>query len=255
MRVAPAGHTRRVQESHRFELPVRVRFDEATAAGHYRASAHLRAMQDVAWAHSAALGFDLPWYRARGRFWLVRCLVLDVLLPVEPGTVLTVTTEVMAMRRIRARRESEFLLPDGTRAAHGLADWIMTTAEGLPARILPELLERFGGQTALDPARVDVEAPPPGASTSERRVAPRDVDPMGHANNAAYADWLDEAVIDAGDPAAVEAVPRRYQLEYLAPAMPGADVVARTWQGPGGWRSVFVARDGAELLRARLAVG
>jgi acyl-CoA thioesterase FadM len=43
----------------RLELPVRVRFDEATAAGHCCASALLRAMEDVAWAHSISAGFDL----------------------------------------------------------------------------------------------------------------------------------------------------------------------------------------------------
>ena len=236
----------------RIEIPVRVRFDEATAAGHCRASAHLRAMQDVAWAHSTGAGFDLPWYRAHGRFWLVRCLVLDVLRPVEPGTVLTVSTEVMAMRRIWARRESDFVAPGGALVAHGLADWVMTTAEGAPARILEDLLVVFGGTDRLEPAHVPPARPPADAAELPLRVAPRDLDPMGHANNAVYVDWLDEAVLHAGGAADVERTPRRYRLEYLLPAAPDAAIMARTWRAGPGWACQLSNPDGTALLRARL---
>ena len=239
----------------RLQLPVRVRFDEATATARCRASAHVRAMQDVAWAHSESLGFDLPWYRARGRFWLVRCLVLDIRRPVGPGVVLTVTTEVTAMRRIWARRESDFILPDGTTIGHGIVDWVMTTDRGAPARIPPELLDRFGPDAALEPARIDAVPVPADARETCLRVAPRDVDPMGHANNAVYVDWLEEAVIRSGGAATVEALPRRYHLEFLAPAQPGSTVVARTWRDGTGWRATISDEDGVELLRARLTAG
>ena len=236
----------------RIELPVRVRFDEATPAGHCRASAHLRAMQDVAWAHSTSVGFDLPWYRARGRFWLVRCLVLDVLRPAEPGTVLTVSTEVVAMRRIWARRESDFVAPDGVLVAHGLADWVMTTADGAPTRILDDLLALFGGTGRLEPAHVPPADPPADAAEWHLRVAPSDLDPLGHANNAVYVDWLDEAVLRAGGAASVEHTPRRYRLEYLLPAAPDAAIMARTWWNGEGWTCQLSAPDGAMMLRARL---
>jgi acyl-ACP thioesterase len=236
----------------RIEIPVRVRFDEATAAGHCRASAHLRAMQDVAWAHSTSAGFDLPWYRAQGRFWLVRCLVLDVLRPVEPGIVLAVSTEVVAMRRIWARRESDFVAPGGALVAHGLADWVMTTAAGAPARIPDGLLLLFGGTDRLEPAHVPPAHPPADAAALALRVAPRDLDPMGHANNAVYVDWIDEAVLRAGGAADVEHTPRRYRLEYLLPAAPDAAIVALTWRIGSGWACQLSTPEGTVLLRARL---
>ena len=239
----------------RIELPVRVRFDEATASGVCRAAAHLRAMQDVAWAHSAGAGFDLPWYRERGRFWLVRCLVLDILRPVGPGVTLSVSTEVMAMRRIWARRESDFRATDGTLVAHGLADWVMTTTQGAPGRIPEELLAIFGGADRLDPAHVEPVEAPAGATEVTIRVMRRDLDPMGHANNAAYVDWIDEAVAAAGGEALVEATPRRYHLEYLLPAAPGATLVARAWRDGPGWWCTVGTEDGATLARGRLVPG
>jgi len=244
-----------MNDSRRLELPVRVRFDEATPAGHCRASAHLRAMQDVAWAHSTSLGFDLAWYRARGRFWLVRCLVLQVLLPVEPGTRLTVSTEVTAMRRIWARRESDFSTADGTLVAHGLADWVMTTGEGTPTRIPDEFIARFGGPERLEPAHVESADPPADASITRIAVAPRDLDPMGHANNAVHVDWLDEAVVRAGGDSLPDATPRRYHLEYLAPAARDASLIALTWPDGDGWRCAVRTEGGAEVLRATLHPG
>jgi Fur family ferric uptake transcriptional regulator len=239
----------------RLVLPVRVRFDEATPSGHCRASAQLRAMQDVAWAHAADAGFDLPWYRARGRFWLVRCLDLAILQPVGPGTVLNVSTEVVAMRRIWARRESDCVTEDGTLVAHGLVDWVMTTDAGAPARIPAELLAVFGGRDQLQPAHVAPATPSPDAAEWRFGVAQRDLDPMGHANNAVYIDWVDEAVARAGGAADLEATPRRYRLEYLLPASPGTPLLARTWRLDGAWRVRFDTAEGAELLRARLEPG
>ncbi len=239
----------------RLELPVRVRFDEATPAGYCRASAHLRAMQDVAWAHSTSLGFDLPWYRARGRFWLVRCLVLQVLRPVEPGARLTVSTEVTAMRRIWARRESDFSTADGALVAHGLADWVMTTGEGTPTRIPGELIARFGRPERLEPAHVAFADPPADASITRIAVTLRDLDPMGHANNAVYVDWLDEAVVRAGGESLPDLAPRRYHLEYLAPAARDASLVACTWPDGDGWRCALRTEGGAEVLRATLHPG
>jgi hypothetical protein len=67
-----------------------------------------------------------------------------------------------------------------------------------------------------------------------------------------YADWLDEAVIAAGDEAAVRAIPRLARLEYARAAEPGVDLEGSAWRADDGW-SYRVAEPGAvELLRARL---
>jgi acyl-CoA thioesterase FadM len=75
---------------------------------------------------------------------------------------------------------------------------------------------------------------------------------MGHVNNAVYADWLDEAVIAAGDTAATRAIPRLARLEYAAPAAAGATVSAESWPEAGGWSLRLRDEAGHELVRARL---
>jgi acyl-ACP thioesterase len=73
---------------------------------------------------------------------------------------------------------------------------------------------------------------------------------MGHVNNAAYLDWIEEIVLAAGRADAVNALPRRLRLEYRASAEPGDTVVAVAWDGPAGWNVRISRADGAELVRA-----
>ena len=79
---------------------------------------------------------------------------------------------------------------------------------------------------------------------------------MGHVNNAVYLDWIEEAVLEAGDPAAATAVPRRAAIEYAASAEPGDTLEAAAWPLDGGWW-VRLARpaDGAIVVRARIESG
>ena len=83
---------------------------------------------------------------------------------------------------------------------------------------------------------------------------------MDHANNAVYADWLEERILhaepDAGE-AAIRAIPRHARLEYARAAEPGAAIVAETWRtvvedGGDTWSCRIATPDGTELLRATL---
>lgn len=80
---------------------------------------------------------------------------------------------------------------------------------------------------------------------------------MDHANNAVYADWLEERVIAAGGDAGVaatRALPRLARLEYARSAERAATVQATTWPDSdgAGWSCRVDAADGSALLRARL---
>ncbi len=118
-------------------------------------------------------------------------------------------------------------------------------------------------------SRRSSRAPPrrsgwPGCPSASRRsprarrrftVRPQELDPLDHANNAVYADWLEEAVIAAGARAATRAIPRVARLEYALPAEADATVDALVWPADDGWSYLLLGADGSDLLRARLEPG
>ena len=242
-----------------FEAPIRVRFDEAAPDGRLRTSNVLRYAQDLAWLHSAALGFGRDWYAEHGLAWLVRAAELEVAAPVGVGTVLSGSTEVVGFRRVWSRRRSELRDEAGTLVAWVHIDWVLLDHRGAPTRIPDSIASIFGataatGTTAgLTLGRVALGDAPPDASQSTIVVRPQELDPMDHVNNAVYADWLDEAVISAGDVAATRAIPRHVAIEYAAAAAPGQVLEAAVWRADRGW--AFRLGDAAshmELVRASL---
>ena len=244
------------READAWSVPYRVRFDEAGPDGRLRTSVLLRYAQDVAWHHSTNRGYDRAWYAQRGLAWLVRTAEVGVSSPILVGSELVGTTRVVGWRRVWARRATEFRDATGALVASAQIDWVLLDARGAPTRIPAEFEPVFGAATgALGLGRVVLGDAPPGASRSAIPVRAHELDPMGHVNNAVYADWLEEAVIAAGDPTAPRAIPRVERLEYAGPADADAELTAETWPSDGGWS--FSVRDGSgiELLRARLEPG
>ena len=239
-----------------FSAPYRVRFDEAGPDGRLRTSAILRYAQDLAWVHSATLGFDRSWYRERGLTWLVRAAELSLVAPIEVGAGLTGTTRVVGLRRVWSRRRSEFVDADGRMVAWIHIDWVLLDARGAPTRIPPIFEEMFAGPRAtFGLARVPLGDAPADAERRRFSVRPQELDPMDHANNAVYADWLDEAIIAAGDLEATRAIPRVARLEYALPAEAGATIESVVWPADDGWSLRLLGAAGDDLLRARLERG
>lgn len=253
-------------------LAYRVRFDECGPDGLARTSVLLRYAQDLAWAHSEALGFDRAWYAERGLAWVVRAAELAVLAPIPVGSILELTTRVTGFRRAWARRRTDGRLAEGRPVAWLHTDWVVTDARGLPARVPQDFPARFAvAPASFEPGRVPLPETPPGAQGCELAVRPQDLDPMGHVNNAAYLDYLEETLLSAeaaGAAGAAEALrefPRRLRVEYLRPARAGDRPVGRTWPAdddggpaasPGGaWAWRLVSGEGTELARARITAG
>ena len=247
----------------RVTVPYRVRFDECGPDGLARTSALLRYAQDIAWIHSERAGFDRAWYLERGLAWVVRTAEVGVGRPIPLGATLTITTRVIGVRKVWARRRTDAVLADGTLAMWGHTDWVITDERGMPTRIPPEFAGRFAVPPgSFEPGRVLLPPTPAGAAITASSVRPQDLDPMGHVNNAAYLDYLEEAVRGAGPAAqhALSAVPRTVRLEYLVPATPGAALVGQAWPGdPGGPASAWAWRlldgEGRELTRGSLTAG
>jgi len=229
----------------------RVRFDEAGADGRIRTSALLRYAQDVAWRHSEDLGFDRRWYMERGRWWVVRALELEVLAPISMGRTLRLSTAVIGHRRIWARRLGDCRLADRSLVATATTDWVILDGRGRLVRIPEDFGLSFSNpELPGEILRVEQAEPPADGVRLEIRVRPQDLDPMGHVNNAAYLDWIEEVLLAAGRDDAIAALPRRLRLEYRASAGPGDSLVAVAWDGPLGWNVRISRADGADLVRA-----
>jgi acyl-ACP thioesterase len=240
----------------RIEQPYRVRFDECGADGTLRSSGYLRYAQEMAWIHSERAGFDRDWYTARSLTWLVRCLELDLLEPIGDGDTIRASTEVVGFRRVWARRRSEFMgAADDRIRAVALTDWVLLGPKG-PMTAPPELQDRF--ETPLvpfAPRRVPAVPVPADVHDVSFGVRRRDVDPLGHVNNATYLDYLEEVVAGADGERDLALLPRRYRLEYLVAAEPGTRLRARCWPVEQGWRfqlDGLGSLEGQTLLRATL---
>jgi len=75
-------------------------------------------------------------------------------------------------------------------------------------------------------------------------VLPEDIDELGHVNNVVYLRWVQAAAVAHWQAAATEAqqaelawVAVRHEIDYKHPAMPGDQLVARTWVGTSDGRA------------------
>jgi acyl-ACP thioesterase len=188
----------------------------------------------------------------------VRAAEIDVALPIRVGSDLVGTTRVVGSRRVWARRRTDFRTTDGDLAADVRIDWLLLDRRGIPTRIPPEFEPIFGmHQEPVELGRVALPDAPDDARTISVTVRPQELDPMDHVNNAVYLDWLEEAVLAAaartGAAANLDAVPRRYRLEYAAAADAGMVLSDAAWPDPdGGWRYRVTRADGPELFRAAI---
>jgi acyl-ACP thioesterase len=239
----------------RLEQTYRVRFDESGPEGTLPGSGFLRYAQDLAWVHSDAAGFGRAWYRERGLTWLIRAVELDLLEEVEYGAELDASTEVLGFRRVWARRRSEFTRRGAERdVASAVIDWVLLNERGAPVRVPAEIVRLFDDDTSntFTPLRVEVPPAPDDAGSREFDIRRGELDPLDHVNNAAYLDYMDDHLVSTGRAAEISRLPRRYRVEFVAPAEPGTTLVGRGWDDELAWIYRLETGDGRELLRARL---
>ena len=242
-----------VERAFPFSQTFRVRYEECGPDGSARASVYLRYLQELAFAHSAALGYPLSWYEANRLFWLVRRIHLVVHQPAGYGADLLCTTQVVGMRRVMARRHNTIERTGGAPVATAVVDWILTQNGEAPVRVPDEFAAAFPtSEGAVAPSTLQESYPPSGSAPAPLRIRASDADAMGHANHTVYLDLLDDAVIRAGGDTAVTAYPRTYDLQYNAAAPSGADLRDLAWCDGGTWYYRLEAPSGALHLHARL---
>jgi acyl-CoA thioesterase FadM len=238
---------------YRIVRPQRVRFEEAIPGETMRTAVFLAWAADVAWQHSALVGFDRAWYSSRGLFWLVRGVRLDVFGPARANETVLVSTQVMGYRRISARRHTEVRDPSSQLLAGVEIDWVMTNDRGMPTRVPQEMLAFIAEDASFELLRLDLPEAPADASRTPICVRRRDLDPLAHVNNSVYIDYLEDTLEAAGQDELLAAIPRRYEVEFLAAAARADQLEGRAWPLETGWAFRLSRDDGTELLRARVS--
>jgi len=252
----------------------RVRYYECDAYGHLNNTNYLRWMQEVAFAASSAVGYDLTRYDEIGHLWLVRETDIEYLAPLAYGDEVQVKTWVMDFRRFLSRRAYEFILiRTGQVAARASTDWAYVNAETLRPAAIPEAM-----RLAFFPEGAPAEAirrerfpepppPPPGVFSIRKRVEWRDIDSLWHMNNAMYLAYIEDAGIQVCDAHSWSMqrmkeqgfgiLARRHLIEYRQSAQMGDELEVSTWFSEAhrstAYRHYAIrrVRDGELLLRAR----
>jgi acyl-CoA thioester hydrolase len=261
-----------------YERTFRVRHHECDIHRIVRDACYFRYMQEAAFDASTAAGYGQRRYVAMGMLWLIRETDVEFLIPLRFGDSVRVKTWVGDFRRVQSRRMYE-LRNDATGelVAHAHTDWaFLDRATGRPAVIPDELISAFfpeGAPSETFPRRrfPDAPPPPPGAFTLRRRVEWRDLDAVGHVNNAAYADFVEniarQAAAACGWPAAAMAAAgfdlatRQISIDYRHPALPEDELEILTWlsdvSDESAVRHTSITRvaDGELLARARSVWG
>ncbi len=196
---------------------------------------------------SAAAGFDMDWYAANNRLWLIRQTDITYLRPLVYGDSVVVRSWVADFRRIRSRRMYELRLAGtGEKVAEAVTDWVYLNSQtNRPATIPHHVIDGFfpEGPPEKAPRREpfpEAPPPPPGVYTIQHPVEWRDVDPAGHLNNANYMAYIENCTVEAAahlgwsmkrmmEEEGFGIIARRYRLEYIEPAVMGDVLAVSTW--------------------------
>lgn len=257
------------------ERAFRVRHYECDAYGHVNHANYLRYMQEAAMDASAAAGYDLDRYVALHRQWWIRETEIEYLRALTYGQTVIVRTWVADFHRVRSRRAYELRL-DGTDeiVARAHTDWVyLDTDTQRPVSVPDEMIAAFfpEGMSSDRTVRTpfpEAPPPPPGVFTLRREVEWRDLDTAGHANNANYMAYCEDAGIHVAAACGwtmtrmIEAgfgiVARNYRLEYRQPALLGDRLEIATYLSDIGRSSAVrhyaISRVGDNALLARARV-
>jgi acyl-CoA thioester hydrolase len=129
-----------------FEHTYVVTAADIDALGHASNVAYVRWVQDVAVAHSEAVGLSWGEYQRLGYCFVVRRHEIDYLRPVNQGDALRVKTWISDWRAATCMRHTELRrASDDSEVAHGVTKWaLMELATGRPTRITDAMKVAFG---------------------------------------------------------------------------------------------------------------
>jgi acyl-CoA thioester hydrolase len=131
-------------------IRVRVRHYEMDSLGHVNNAVYLHYVEEAAIEHARALGYGEEQWRVLGGAWVVRRHEVEYRLPAVAGDELDVTTRIVAVDRVQARRHTTITrVRDGAVVADALTHWVWVGLDGRPRRLPAEVVDalpRIGEQ-------------------------------------------------------------------------------------------------------------
>lgn len=238
-----------------------VRYDEADIYGNLTPTAFLRYMQDIAALDSEDANVDDDGY------WIIKRTIVSFHQPVPLLSRLEVTTYGMGFKRITAQRGYDARIIGAENQdpiISARSTWVHVDAYGKPSRIPALSLEawRPDSSTALQADQPWLPFPQEPAEHSNYSVRFSDIDSIGHMNNAAYVETLDNVAWEIQSklgltPKETTVNALEYEVEYKESARLGDQLEIQTWFDPipatdqHASRLQLITRGGVELVRAR----
>jgi acyl-CoA thioester hydrolase len=148
-----------------FVLATQVGDDDIDMLGHASNIAYLRWVQDVALAHSAAVGLDMEGYSQLGAVFVVRRHEIDYLRPVVRGEQLELRTWIDSASAAKCKRATEIARvgsPEVVVVARAMTTWgFVELATGRPTRIPDSVRIAFSQPTMRELSAARSSEPPP----------------------------------------------------------------------------------------------
>lgn len=172
-----------------------VRSYEVEPDGRLRVVVLMRMLQEAAWQHASLLGKGFH-HRSEGAlFWVLTAMRLRIDRYPRWGEHVTVRTFPVGTQKLLAIRE--FVLLDEADAVLGRASsgWLIVDGgTGRPLRPQPVVADLV---TTASEFNADLSRSPPleaGTTTGSIPVRYHDIDQYRHVNNAAYLEWVVDAI-------------------------------------------------------------
>jgi acyl-CoA thioester hydrolase len=144
-----------------FTLAIDVGEDDIDMLGHASNIAYLRWVQDVAVAHSSAVGLDLEGYSQLGAVFVVRRHEIDYLRPVVRGDRLELRTWIDSAAAAKCKRATEIVRVNGPEivVTRAMTTWgYVELATGRPTRIPDSVRVAFSQPTMRELSAARIEA-------------------------------------------------------------------------------------------------
>ena len=128
-----------------FSIRVTVTEQDLDELRHVNNIVYVRWIQDVAFAHSVAVGLPMEKYRSLGAFFVVRRHEVDYLRSAVLGEELEVETRIIDSSLVTAHRQTCIRrVADGQLMVQAKTHWAyVSTTTGRPVRIPPEVRQCF----------------------------------------------------------------------------------------------------------------